>query len=168
MDNVAQVRRFLPRIYLVTAITIALCYLTSFGDFFQQLKDLRIGAPAIRLTSLSILTIFLAAFVVLLSVALTIKAFALREELVKKLVSVLNVLAFTSFGLMVLLMIASTQLQNKFMPSMGYSRCDQLHGNPSMWSTDWVKKPDWCVKGKTRAWVNEQAALQAPKAQTAP
>lgn len=28
-----------------------------------------------------------------------------------------------------------------------------------MYFTDWVKTPEWCVRGKTREWVKEQARL---------
>jgi hypothetical protein len=42
---------------------------------------------------------------------------------------------------------------------MGYERCNILQGHPSMYFTDWVSNPAWCVRGKSREWVNEQALL---------
>ncbi|WP_280190302.1 hypothetical protein [Delftia sp. PS-11] len=45
------------------------------------------------------------------------------------------------------------------MPKLGYTRCNILEGHPNMYFTDWVKNPDWCVRGKSREWVREQARL---------
>jgi hypothetical protein len=28
-----------------------------------------------------------------------------------------------------------------------------------MYFSDWVKKPEWCVRGKSREWVKDQALL---------
>jgi hypothetical protein len=57
------------------------------------------------------------------------------------------------------LTVAISLLQNSYMVEWGYSSCKALAGNNNRWSSVWVKKPDWCVKGKTREWVNEQAGL---------
>jgi hypothetical protein len=59
--------------------------------------------------------------------------------------------------LLALVLTTSTFLQNHFMPRLGYSQCTELQGNPTLWFTDWVKHPAWCVSGKTLEWVTEQA-----------
>jgi hypothetical protein len=46
------------------------------------------------------------------------------------------------------------------MPKLGYTRCNILEDHPTIYFTDWVKNPDWCVRGKSREWVNEQAHLK--------
>lgn len=30
-----------------------------------------------------------------------------------------------------------------------------------MYFSDWVKNPEWCVRGKTREWVKKQARLSS-------
>jgi hypothetical protein len=45
------------------------------------------------------------------------------------------------------------------MPNLGYSLCNILKGHPNIHFTDWVKNPDWCVRGKSREWIKEQAKL---------
>ena len=87
----------------------------------------------------------------------------------KRLIWLTMTTLFSMLALIVIVPLTSPLIQNHYMPKLGYSKCLLLEGGRfSLWSTDWVKNPDWCVKGKTREWVNEQAALQAPKAQAAP
>ena len=56
-------------------------------------------------------------------------------------------------------LIFITPLQYYAMPKLGYTRCNILEGHPTIYFTDWVKKPEWCVRGKSREWVMEQARL---------
>lgn len=69
-----------------------------------------------------------------------------------------------SLFLMLPLVLAVGLLPYRYMPELGYTECyispsGKTRGRrgPSFW----VKNPDWCVKGKTREWVNEQARLVA-------
>ncbi|WP_237736879.1 hypothetical protein [Delftia acidovorans] len=52
-----------------------------------------------------------------------------------------------------------TPLQYYAMPKLGYTRCNILEDHPTIYFTDWVKNPAWCVRGKRREWVNEQSRL---------
>ena len=54
---------------------------------------------------------------------------------------------------------AITPFQYYAMPKLGYTRCNILEDHPTIYFTDWVKNPEWCVRGKTREWVKEQARL---------
>ena len=162
MKDVAAVRKFLPQIYAVFLVTAVLCYITSFGGFFEQWNGLARKAPVVRFTTFSVLTVFLAAIVALLTITLSAKAVPCNERLTGALMRVLNVLAFVSFGVMVVFALASAPLQRHYLPQLGYSTCNALKGNPSVWFTDWVRNPDWCVKGKSLEWVNEQAGATAP------
>ena len=65
----------------------------------------------------------------------------------------------TILGLVVMafVTVAGRPIQSHFMPQYGYSRCSVLQGNPTVWFQDWVRNPEWCVKGKSREWVAEQA-----------
>lgn len=54
---------------------------------------------------------------------------------------------------------AITPFQYYAMPKLGYTRCNILENHPTIYFTDWVKNPAWCVRGKSREWVKEQAHL---------
>lgn len=157
MHSTQEIRKFLPKIYAVFLVTAVLCYLTSFGGFFEQWFGLYRRTPAVRFTTFSVLTVLLAVIVALLTVTLTAKAIPCNERLTGVLMQSLNVLTFVSFGAMVALMFISAPLQRHYLPKLGYSSCNALKGSPSIWFTDWVRDPQWCVKGKSLDWVNEQA-----------
>jgi hypothetical protein len=57
-----------------------------------------------------------------------------------------------------IVLIGGRILQQTYLPQMGYSECNKLRGAPSVYFTDWVKDPAWCVYQKDHAWVREQAA----------
>ncbi|GKT21840.1 hypothetical protein [Acidovorax sp. SUPP3334] len=61
-------------------------------------------------------------------------------------------------GLSMLLIPVTAAVVRFNMPSLGYSICSDLQGHPTLWFTDWVRDPAWCVKGKSLDWVNEQAS----------
>ncbi|SDL28050.1 hypothetical protein SAMN04489709_1385 [Paracidovorax citrulli] len=66
-------------------------------------------------------------------------------------------------GVVTMLLIPVTAaLARSRMPSIGYTQCHVLQGQPTLWFTDWVRDPAWCVKGKSLDWVNEQARAPAP------
>ncbi len=60
---------------------------------------------------------------------------------------------------MITCLLVITPLQYYAMPKLGYTRCNILEDHPTIYFTDWVKNPDWCVRGKSREWVNEQSRL---------
>ena len=60
-------------------------------------------------------------------------------------------------GLIIFCVLVITPLQSYSMPKLGYTPCNILEDHPTMYFTDWVKNPDWCVRGKSREWVREQA-----------
>ncbi len=126
--------------------------------------------PTVRLMPLILL---LGPLVILMCVEIftlhILKAVPYHGIWLRRLISLTTTTVLAMFGFMVTVPFVSPLVQNHYMPKLGYSKCLLLEGGRfSLWSTDWVKNPDWCVKGKTREWVNEQAALQAPKAQAAP
>lgn len=66
---------------------------------------------------------------------------------------------FAGIFLMLFCIFIITPLQHYAMPKLGYTRCNILKGHPNIYYSDWVKNPDWCVRGKSREWVKEQARL---------
>ncbi|SFD72103.1 hypothetical protein SAMN04489710_105160 [Paracidovorax konjaci] len=67
-------------------------------------------------------------------------------------------IAVRASGLVMLLIPVTSLLQRLYMPSIGYTVCPVLQGSPTLWFTDWVRDPAWCVPGKSLDWVIEQAA----------
>lgn len=59
-------------------------------------------------------------------------------------------------GVALLLIPVTSLIVRFYMPSLGYSLCSDLKDNPTMWFTDWVRDPAWCVRGKSLDWVNQQ------------
>jgi len=59
---------------------------------------------------------------------------------------------------MITCLLVVTPSQYYAMPKLGYTRCI-LEDHPTIYFTDWVKNPAWCVRGKRREWVKEQASL---------
>lgn len=66
-------------------------------------------------------------------------------------------------ALLMTVLTMSTLIQDQVMPKLGYSNCALLQGNPTLWFTDWIKNPEWCVHGKDRQWVHGQAKAAPPK-----
>jgi hypothetical protein len=138
--------------------------------FSEELLSLFALGPSVRMTPIAW---FLAPAVLLFSLTIAplgvLRAIPYHGIWSKRLESWMVNTLFIAFGLIVTVPFVSPLVQNHYMPKLGYNKCLLLQGGGfSLSSTDWVKNPDWCVKGKTREWVNEQAALQASKGQTAP
>jgi len=74
-----------------------------------------------------------------------------------------NALTWTVFSFIPLfILIPVVGLAQSFMmQDLGYTKCEILAGHPNMYFTDWVKDPSWCVQGKSRDWVREQAASRS-------
>lgn len=72
---------------------------------------------------------------------------------------ILAISVVTGGGIMLFCLLVVTPLQYYAMPRLGYTRCNILEGHPNIYFTDWVKTPEWCVRGKSREWVKEQARL---------
>jgi len=84
------------------------------------------------------------------------RAIPCDERISKKFEYALAITVVISLVVVVLIPVTSVA-QRSYMPSLGYSLCSELQGNPTMWFTDWVRDPAWCVKGKSLEWVNKQA-----------
>ena len=92
-------------------------------------------------------------------VMVVLKAIPVSDALFKKVVWLITALWCSALPLLLLSMLLGHPAQQFYFPKHGYTQCDLLHGNPTIWFTDWVKNPAWCVRGKDRSWVFEQARL---------
>jgi len=111
---------------------------------------------AVRIAPAAQLALFVAIFCLLSIVVGGMRAVPCREALIKRFERAFNIAAFA--GIAAIMLIPVTSIAQRFyMPSIGYAMCSELQGNPTMWFTDWVRDPTWCVKGKSLEWVNEKA-----------
>lgn len=121
---------------------------------FREIASL---APVVRIAPVSQMAPFMALTFLVALVLGAMRAIPCSDNSIKKFER------FFIFALLlnvfVMLLIPVTSVAQRFyMPFIGYSICTDLKDNPAMWFTDWVRNPDWCVKGKSRDWVNEQAS----------
>jgi hypothetical protein len=129
-------------------------------EFLPTVDGIVSGVPMLRIYPASIVMLPFFLFGSVGYAAIALRAIPVRDSIIKvfrRLVIWLFWLMLASFLFGVL--IASVG-QHQYFPKNGYTECDQLQGAPSVWFTDWVKNPAWCVKGKDRAWVFEQARIE--------
>ncbi|WP_375576931.1 hypothetical protein [Paracidovorax oryzae] len=118
-------------------------------------------APVVRIGPAVLVAPFVAAFCLLGVVVASMRAIPCSDRIIKlfERAFIATVLA----GVVAMLLIPVTAaLARSQMPSIGYTQCHVLQGQPTLWFTDWVRDPAWCVRGKSLDWVNEQARAPAP------
>ena len=140
------------------------------AEMFPTVQDLAAHAPVLRIYSGSVMIpTFVAAVLGTLAV-LIFKAIPASECTVQKAQQMGMFLVWLNVPCVLFALLISRPLQHHYLPKHGYTQCDQLQGNPTIWFTDWVKNPSWCVRGKDRKWVLEQARITqetaAPSAET--
>ena len=140
----------------ITVASLVLIWIAMHEVLFKTLQDFRALAPAIRIYPGAVLGPFTIAVAVILIVAVPMKAIPVWKSFTDRMGSVLNVIALLGGIALIVVMPAISVSQHYFTPHFGYSQCTELQGNPTMWFTDWVRNPAWCVSGKTREWVAEQ------------
>lgn len=87
------------------------------------------------------------------------KSIPCKERTLKIAERIFAFSVFTGTGVVLLCFFVITPLQYYAMPKLGYTRCNILEDHPTIYFTDWIKNPDWCIRGKSREWVNEQTRL---------
>nr|WP_284405546.1 hypothetical protein [Acidovorax sp. SUPP3434] len=124
------------------------------------LQGIHALAPVVRIYPAAQLAPF-CSLVCMMSIVLSaMRAIPCDERVSKRFEYLLAVIVVISLIVMVLIPVTSIA-QRFFMPSLGYASCSELQGNPTLWFSDWVRDPAWCVKGKSLDWVNEQARTAA-------
>jgi hypothetical protein len=128
-----------------------------YAEFFPTLYDVVVSAPVLRIYPGSIGIPAIVIFLLMVYLGIILRAIPARESTLK----LGRPLFIGSFFLMLFSFIPGALVvgwaQHFYFPKYSYTECDQLQGAPSVWFTDWVKNPAWCVKGKDRAWVFERA-----------
>jgi hypothetical protein len=142
-----------PMLLLAIGLLIAMIAF----ELIPTAKDIGRDAPVVRIYPGSpALPIGVLAMIFSVLVVIS-KAIPAKENTFKKFTWWTTVFYVLCLPTLLLSMLLARPLQQHYFPKNGYSECDQLQGKPSLWFTDWVKNPTWCVKGKDRAWVFEQA-----------
>jgi hypothetical protein len=138
------------------------------AELFPTITKILADAPVVRVYPGSFATPLITVAMIVTVIMVFLKAVPASAAIFKKAVLFTTVLWVTSVATLFFSFVLARPIQQYYFPKNGYSECDQLHGNPTIWFTDWVKNPAWCVKGKDREWVLEQARIaQGSKASTA-
>lgn len=158
-NNLTDIRRSL--IYGIPSILFVLVFSiwNTENSFLKTIADLKNSAPSVRITPGDLVGVYfpIMGFTILVSViqkAIPCKA---STQIISERILAISVI--TGGGIMLFCLLVVTPFQYYAMPRLGYTRCNILEGHPNIYFSDWVKNPDWCVRGKSREWVNEQARL---------
>ncbi|WOI45855.1 hypothetical protein [Acidovorax sp. BLS4] len=157
MHDLQQIRRTVMWGIPLSLGIAATCAWLFFAAFVPMVQGIGSKAMAVRIAPAAQLAPFVVVFCLLSIVVGGMRAVPCREDLVKRFERAFNIAAFAGIAAMVLIPLTSVA-QRFYMPSIGYEMCSELQGHPTMWFTDWVRDPAWCVKGKSLEWVNEQAS----------
>ncbi|MDA8453723.1 hypothetical protein M4R22_02995 [Acidovorax sp. GBBC 3334] len=158
MSDIQHIRRTMAwGIPLYAAITAGCIFLIR-HEVLPTLEAIVSHAPVVRVAPTAQLAPFVAILCMLGIVLGTMRSIPCDESITKKFERAFNVAVLVSMVVLVLVPVTAV-VQRVYMPRGGYSMCAELKDAPSMWFTDWVRNPAWCVKGKSLEWVNEQARL---------
>jgi len=159
IKNLTEVRKSLlwsiPSFLFVLALSV---WNTKYS-FLETISDLKNSAPSVRFTPGDLFGAYFPLIAITGIFMLIQKAIPCKKSTLKKTERILVISVFTGIFLMLFCLIVITPFQYYAMPRLGYTRCNILEGHPNIYFSDWVKNPDWCVRGKSREWVNEQARL---------
>jgi len=106
--------------------------------FIADFIDVLNSAPVVRIAPLGLLAPLMVLLSLVVVVLAVVRSISCRGIWPKRLEHLMNGIVFASAGLVVLIVLGSSSVQNHFMPQSGYVRCDSLQGSPSLWFTDWV------------------------------
>jgi len=136
----------------------ASCVWATLHGIVPVFQDIAARAPVVRIAPAAQLAPFVAVVCTMAIVLGAMRVAQCREAAIAKFERAFTIAVLAS-GVMMLLIPVTSFIQRLYMPSIGYTACHELQGNPTLWFTDWVKDPALCVKGKSLEWVNEQARL---------
>ena len=160
LSNAREIRKKLWWMLPFIVVMTFFCWWGTIKFYAPEVKELFALAPSLRLAPVGWLLPMIGVFLVPSGVLAVLRAIPYNGPLTNRLSSLTASIIFLLGGLLLIVALASPLVQNYFLPKLGYTQCQLLEdGSFSLWSTDWVKNPDWCVKGKTRAWVNGQAKV---------
>lgn len=136
----------------------ASCVWATLHGIVPVFQGIAARAPAVRIAPAAQLAPFVALVCIMAIVLGAMRVAKCREAAIAKFERAFTIAVLAS-GLVMLLIPVTSFVQRLYMPSLGYTECYELQGNPTLWFTDWVKDPASCVKGKSLEWVRNRARL---------
>ena len=157
--DIAQIRKSLIWSISSFLLILVLSIWSIKYSFLNTIIDLKNSSASVRITPLHLAIVYFPVIAVTGIIAMIQKSIPCKERTLKIAERIFAFSVFTGTGVVLLCFFVITPLQYYAMPKLGYTRCNILEDHPTIYFTDWVKNPDWCVRGKSREWVNEQARL---------
>ncbi len=139
----------------------ASCVWVTLHGVVQVFQGIAARAPVVRIAPAAQLAPFVAVVCIMAIVLGAMRVALCREAAIAKFERAFTIAVLAS-GLVMLLIPVTSIAQHYYMPSIGYTPCHTLQGQPTRWFTDWVRDPAFCVKGKSPDWVNEQVRRLPP------
>lgn len=158
LTRARQIRKTLPLFVPSILAALGLTWFFVLRQLGDAIRDLSDRAPVVRIGTAD--PIALVAFPLLLTVLVFVilRSVPIWPNGSRVMGQAINWMAILAVVVLVLGVPAGSFLQQRYLPDAGYSECSVLKGSPTVFFSDWVKNPVWCVSGKDRAWVREQAA----------
>lgn len=160
-SEVLRIRKFLPIFLPAAALMVAVCVFSIIPDMAGTYHDIVNRSPIIRIAIGYALVMPVLPLLLVTSAALVMKVVHINGLILNAATRIVNCLVIISALFLFIAIPAGKYYESYYLEGIGYSRCSELRGHPSMWFNDWVKNPEWCVRGKDRTWVLEQAQQQA-------
>ncbi|GKT21842.1 hypothetical protein [Acidovorax sp. SUPP3334] len=157
MNDIHQIRKSLLWGVPLYLGLIAGAYLLTAHEILPTIEAITSQAPVVRIAPSLQLIPFIGIACILGILVASTRAIPLSDKTIKRFERAFIAAVAVCVAAMVLIPVTSV-LQRVYMPRNGYSICTELKDNPTLWFTDWVRDPAWCVKGKSMDWVNEQAS----------
>jgi hypothetical protein len=152
---------------LVLASTVGFMW-TFFDDVPRMYAELHKQSPSLRIRTGSLVMPIGAIMFFSILLLMPFRIFKIEKwaARIEKYLLIGSLIVFVVS--LPIVLIGGHILQQTYLPGMGYTECNKLNGAPSVYFTDWVKNPAWCVYKKDHKWVREQAAkagvVNPPKA----
>lgn len=134
------------------------------NNLLITVQDLWLQSAVVRITPGAPVAIYVVMISAIMAIGLVLKSIPCSYILMKIIDRGFCMVTVFGVALVAGCILVLTPLQYYAMPKLGYTRCNILQDHPSIYFTDWVKKPDWCVRGKSREWVREQARIVSQQA----
>ncbi|AVS87888.1 hypothetical protein C8238_06175 [Paracidovorax avenae] len=161
MHDIRQIRKSLLWGIPLCALVGAGCLWLGFEAVIRTIQQIAAGAAGVRIAPAAQLAPFVAVLCILGIGVGIMRAIPLSDGPIRRAERAFNITVAVS-AIAFLLVPVTSIAQRFYMPSIGYTPCHALQGQPTRWFTDWVRDPAWCVKGKTVEWVNERARHPPP------
>lgn len=161
MHDIQQIRKSLLWGIPLSALVGAGCLWLGFEAVIRTIQQIAAGAAGVRIAPAAQLAPFVVLLCTLGIVVGTMRAVPFSDGLIRWAERAFNITVAAS-AIAFLLVPVTSIAQHYYMPSIGYTQCHVLRGQPTLWFTDWVRDPAWCIQGQRPEWVNEQARHAPP------